>query len=86
MGQVPADRPIAVRNLNSLLPQGTSNPFQEQFLCAAHLHRGASKAEKRFDCATAIKLNTIAQRLGMVRDRLKHQPIANTLVNWDEQF
>ncbi len=33
VGQAPADRPIAVRNLNPLLPQGASNPFQEQLVC-----------------------------------------------------
>src|ERR1035441_1066518 len=56
LGQAPADRPIAVRNLNPLLPQGSSNPFQEQLFGAADQYRRASHADKRFDRSTAVDL------------------------------
>jgi hypothetical protein len=53
--QAPADRPIAGRNFNPLLPQGPSDPFQEQLLRAADQHRRASQADKRFDRSTAVE-------------------------------
>ena len=65
-GQVPADWPIAVRNLNPLLPQCASNPFQKPFLCATDQHRRASQADQRFDRSTAVEL--LVEPAGPLRD------------------
>src|ERR1017187_3784054 len=52
----PLNWTIAGRDLYSLLPQGNSNPLEEQLLRAANQHRRASQADKRFDRSTAVEL------------------------------
>jgi hypothetical protein len=76
VGQVPAYRPIAVRNLNPLLAQGASNPFQEQLLRAADQYRRASQADKRFDRPTAVEF--LVEPAGLTRHDRQPKPRKRT--------
>ena len=63
--RAPADRPSAAWNLNPLLSDGTSNPFQEQLLRAADQHWRASQADRLLIAPRRLSsfLNHVARRL-----------------------